>query len=89
MTDDLEHKFKIGDLVNFIGYSYAPDYYYPDDHHGTTGIIIDKVKALWIPEMWTYRVFWFKTGNTSEVSETHLKGVKPNMQTNYDGTQNQ
>ena len=84
----MAHEYKIGDLVNFIGYSYAPDYYYPDDLHGAVGIIVDKTKPLWSTEGWLYRVFWFKTGNTTEVSETHLKVVKPNVETNYDGTQN-
>ena len=85
----MSYSFKVGDLVNFIGYSYAPDYYYPDDLHGSMGIIIEKLSSPWTREVRVYRVYWFKTHNVTEVGGMHLNEVKPNKQTNYDRSRNQ
>ena len=71
-----EELFSIGDLVEFIGYNYTPDYYVDNDDQ-MLGIVVEEVNTSlgYITNTWLYRVYWFKTKRISEVVAGHLKLV--------------
>ena len=75
---DKAELFKVGDLVQFIGYNYTPDYYIDDDSNNMMGIVIEEVvmKSVYVTSStWMYRVYWFKTKKITDVVAGHLKLV--------------
>jgi hypothetical protein len=76
--DDAE-LFKVGDLVEFIGYNYTPDYYVHDDEYANMlGIVVEEVvmTSMYITSStWMYRVYWFKTKKITDIVAGHLKLV--------------
>jgi hypothetical protein len=72
-------EFKIGDLVEFRGYNYSPDYYYntDDESNHMLGIVIDHVTTIgpYITKVWLYKVYWFRTKKVTETVGGHLKIV--------------
>jgi hypothetical protein len=86
--------FVVGDLVEFIGYHYTPDYYIVDEEHESLGIVIERISTpgIYPNKSWLYRVYWFKSRKVTETVAGHLKmvTVERNKQTNYiDGVQNE
>ena len=80
--------YQIGDLVEFIGFNYTPDYYYEDMHERRYGLIVETIPSMLATKTWLYRVYWFKEGKTTETVAGHLRMVVENKHTNYnDGTQ--
>lgn len=70
--------FKVGDLVEFIGYNYTPDYYVDNEYDNMMGIVVQEVviNTTYITSStWMYRVYWFKTKKITEVVAAHLKLV--------------
>ena len=67
---DKAELFKVGDLVQFIGFNYTPDYYIDDDSDNMMGIVIEEVvmKSVYVTSStWMYRVYWFKTKKITDV----------------------
>jgi hypothetical protein len=71
-----EEMFKVGDLVEFIGFNYTPDYYVDNDEQ-MMGLVVEEVSTSmgYITNAWLYRVYWFKTKKITEVVAGHLKLV--------------
>jgi len=71
-------QFDIGDLVRFIGYHYSPDYYYPAENQTERGlgIVIGGIKSPVSATTWLYRVYWFKSKETTETIAAHLTRAK-------------
>tara|TARA_R110002020_G_scaffold458425_1_gene675791 strand:+ start:639 stop:932 length:294 start_codon:yes stop_codon:yes gene_type:complete len=92
---DYDHfVFGVGDLVEFIGYHYTPDYYMIEEDQLSLGIVIELVglQDTYAHNVWLYKVYWFKSKKITETVAGHLKLVKvePNKRTNYiDGIQNE
>jgi hypothetical protein len=70
--------FRVGDLVEFIGFNYTPDYYIEDDEKHMMGIVVETIGAqgVYITKAWMYRVYWFKTNRVTETVAGHLKLVR-------------
>jgi hypothetical protein len=67
--------FKVGDLVEFIGFNYTPDYYIEEEEQYMIGIVVEATRGqgVYITGAWMYRVYWFKTNRTTETVAAHLK----------------
>lgn len=65
--------YQIGDLVQYIGYHYSPDYIYIDREDFNMGIVAQVLGRYTYQPI--YRVFWFKKGLTTEVAQDHLRLV--------------
>jgi hypothetical protein len=72
--DDYSKTFEVGDLVRFIGFNYTPDYYVPAEYEDSIGIIIstEANAGVYIKTSYTYRVHWFRTGESTIVVASHL-----------------
>ncbi len=67
--------FNVGDLVEFTGYNYTPDFIMIDERHEQLGIVIEmrRTGRQYLYNMYT--VYWFKLGNISQVPSAHIKLV--------------
>jgi hypothetical protein len=72
-------RFKVGDLVKFVGYTYSPDYYYAPELSidRSLGIVMQTVSTSYagietLETLWLYRVYWFKTDTITETIASHL-----------------
>ena len=70
-----QYVFNVGDLVEFTGYNYTPDFIMIDERHEALGIVIDMKRTgqRFLYNMYT--VYWFKLGNTTQVPSAHIKLV--------------
>ena len=69
----LDAKFKIGDLVRFVGYHYTPDFYYMDEQDYTIGVVIEiHTRTYYAP---VYTVHWFRAKRVTQVIQDHLSKV--------------
>jgi len=65
--------FNVGDLVEYTGYHFSPDYKYIDEDDYKLGLVIGVKKRTYYKPVYT--VFWFKSGRKQEVVEDHLSLV--------------
>tara|TARA_R110001592_G_scaffold360626_1_gene669323 strand:+ start:444 stop:704 length:261 start_codon:yes stop_codon:yes gene_type:complete len=65
--------FAVGDLVEFVGYHYSPDYKYIDEDDYKFGLVMKVKKNIFYQPVYT--VYWFKNGRTTEVLGDHLSLV--------------
>tara|TARA_R110002020_G_scaffold241976_1_gene455261 strand:+ start:1813 stop:2076 length:264 start_codon:yes stop_codon:yes gene_type:complete len=73
-----EVEYKKGDLVQFVGYNYTPDYYYEmDSDENPLGIVIAEINTIgpYITKVWMYKVYWFNTKRITETVAGHLRLV--------------
>ena len=70
--------FNVGDLVEFIGFNYTPDYYIEEEENYMIGIVVEAISAqgAYITKAWMYRVYWFKTKRVTETVAGHLKHAR-------------
>tara|TARA_R100001086_G_C11691052_1_gene218544 strand:- start:159 stop:407 length:249 start_codon:yes stop_codon:yes gene_type:complete len=69
----LDAKFKLGDLVRFIGYHYTPDFFYIDEEDYELGVIIAVHDRTYYAPV--YSVHWFKLKRVTDVVQDHLSKV--------------
>ena len=63
--------FRVGDLVQYVGYHYSPDYIYIDGEDYNLGVIVETLpRQVYQP---IYRVYWFKEKRTTETVAAHLR----------------
>jgi hypothetical protein len=68
--------FTVGDLVEFVGFHYSPEYYYRQSAERELGIIVKETNCPGLALTSNmYRVYWFKTARSSETVAGHLKLV--------------
>ena len=65
--------FNVGDLVEYTGYHFSPDYKYIDEDDYKLGLVMEVKKRTYYKPVYT--VYWFKSGRTQEVVEDHLSLV--------------
>lgn len=76
---EMAKRFKVGDLVKFVGYTYSPDYYYAPELaiERSLGIVMQTVSTSYtavteVETIWIYHVYWFKTNTITETIASHL-----------------
>lgn len=71
--DNIDGAYRVGDLVQFTGYHFSPDYKYIDEDDYKLGLVLEVKKRTYYKPVYT--VFWFKSGYTRDVVEDHLSLV--------------